>query len=222
MSGKKVIVSGKRFDAILEEYKSKYNVDSLDSPNDTANLHAMIRNQMSIEQLQERLDLLTSAAEIDATNIKKVLDSIVALSEINISLERTLGIDRKTRKQEASESVVDYIAALKQRAKDWLDSDQRLLKVYCKKCQIMVGRISGVYDTTAFEAGFQCPQCKKYTVVKRVERDVFFDVKGADWRRKYPIEIEQPKRSNAPDTSLIEDDLIFNAGLSDITFEEDA
>jgi len=34
----------RRFDRILEEYKSKYNVESLDSPNDIANLHTMIRN----------------------------------------------------------------------------------------------------------------------------------------------------------------------------------
>jgi hypothetical protein len=77
----------------------------------------------------------------------------------------------------------------------------------------MVGRISGVYDTTAYDAGFQCPQCKKYTTVKRVERDVFFDIKDADWRRKYPIEIEHSKRTNAPDTSGIEDDVILDNGV---------
>lgn len=199
----------RRFDAILAEYKKKYNVDSLDSPNDVANLNTMIRNQQIIEKLQEQMTELTDQDTIDPMQVKKILDSLVALSESNVVYERTLGIDRKTRKQESSESVADYITGLKQRAKEWLDSDSRLLKVHCKSCNIMVGRISGVYETTAYEASFQCPQCNKRIVVKRQERDIFYDIKDADWRRKYPIDIEQAKRTKAPDTSMVEDDLLI-------------
>ena len=73
----------------------------------------------------------------------------------------------------------------------------------------MVGRISGVYDTTEYNAAFQCPQCKKYTTVTRKERDIFFDVKNADWRRKYPIEVVQPKRvRNAPSIDVADDFVI--------------
>lgn len=191
--------NAKRFQDTLAEYKAKYNVESLDSPNDVANLHAMIRNGILIEQLQARLDeLVTDPDGINPQEIKRVLDSIVALSETNINYEKTLGIDRKTRKNEASESVADYLTTLKARAKEWLDNENRLTKVFCTKCQIMVGRVSGVYDTTHYEASFQCPQCKKHIVVRREEKDVFFDVKDADWRRKYPIDIEQPKRTKAP------------------------
>jgi len=127
--------------------------------------------------------------------VKKILDSIVALSQTNVQYERTLGIDRKTRKQQQAESVVDYIVKLKQMAREFIDSDRRLTKVHCKNCNIMVGRISGVYETTEYGAGFQCPQCKKIITITRKERDVFFDVKDANWRRKYPMEIVPPKRN---------------------------
>lgn len=206
------------FETVLAEYRSKYNVDSLDSPNDVANLHAMIRNQLLIERLQDQLTTLTEDDDVDPTGIKKTLDSIVALSETNIALERTLGIDRKTRKQEASESVADYLTTLKQRAKEWLDNEDRLTKVHCKACGIMVGRISGVYETTAYEAWFQCPQCNKRIIIKRQEKDIFFDVKDAEWRRKYPIEIEQAKRTSAP-TINMDDDLVI--GDTSVAYEGD-
>ena len=197
----------RKFEQILQEYKSKYNVDSLDSPNDIANLHTMIRNQIIIEKLQSQMNDLTDEDTIDPTAVKKILDSLVALSESNVVYERTLGIDRKSRKQESAESTADYIAGLKARAKEWLDNEERLTKVHCKACSIMVGRISGVYETTAYEGHFQCPQCKKWIVVKRQERDIFYDIKDADWRRKYPIEIEQARRISAPTFNDVEDDV---------------
>lgn len=207
-----------RFNTVLADYKQKFNVDSLDSPNDVANLHSMIRNQLLIERLQDQLDTITTDGDVDANTIKKVLDSIVALSETNIALEKTLGIDRKTRKQETAESVADYLQSLKSRAKEWIDNDDRLLKVICPKCKIMVGRISGVYNTTRYDAGFQCPQCNKMITVKRAERDIFYDVRDSEWRRKYPIEIEQPKRTRAPELNGVEDDLIIG---DTIEFGED-
>lgn len=195
------------FNAIMAEYRTKYDVDSLENPNDLANLETMIRNQLLIQQLQDRLDDLVTATEIEPMEVKKILDSIVALSQTNVQYERTLGIDRKTRKQQQAESVVDYIAKIKQLAREFIDNDRRLTKVHCKNCNIMVGRISGVYETTEYGAGFQCPQCKKIITITRKERDVFFDVKNADWRRKFPMEVIHPKRNkNAPEL-MVDDEL---------------
>lgn len=198
----------RKFDNILQEYKAKYNVDSLDSPNDVANLHTMIRNQIIIEKLQNQMHELTDEEIIDPTAVKKILDSLVALSESNVVYERTLGIDRKSRKQESAESTADYLVGLKSRAKEWLDNEERLTKVQCKNgCGIMVGRISGVYETTYYTASFQCPQCKKQTTITRKERDTFYDVKDANWRRKFPIEVEQARRTAAPTFNDVEDDV---------------
>jgi len=199
-----------QFQLILEQYKERYDIDSLTNPNDQANLHTMIRNQIVINTLQERLHQL---AELDAVanamDIKKLNDSIAALIDRNIVMERQLGIDRKTRRAEQEESVVDYINALKQQAVNYLET--KFTRVSCPACKIMVGRISGVYDTTYYHAEFQCPQCKKKVTVTRREREDFFDLKPADraWRKEHPIEIVQAHRLDAPDI-IEEDDIILN------------
>lgn len=106
------------FDYIMDQYREKYDIESIQNPNDLANLESMIRNQLSITKLQDQLDTLVDQIKIDPMAIKKVLDSIVALSTTNVQIERTLGIDRKTRKQEQEESVVDYILKIKTLARD--------------------------------------------------------------------------------------------------------
>jgi len=207
------MANSKEFKEMFESYRLKYEVDNLQQPNDLANLETMIRNQILVNKLQDRLDKMVETDNtLDPNEMKKILDSLVQLSQTNIQYERTLAIDRKTRKAQQEESVVDYITKLKQLAKEFVDNDRRILKVHCKNCNIMVGRISGVYDTTEYFASFQCPQCKKQIVVTRKERDIFFDVKDADWRRKYPMEVIQPKRmrrKDAPDLDAGSAELII-------------
>lgn len=205
----------KQFQAMLDEYGKRYDIESLTNPNDMANLHTMIRNQLVIEELQKQMHTLAQAdAVANAADIKKINDSIIGLSQTNMQYERTLGIDRKTRKAEQAETIVDYITRIKALAREFLDD--RLTKVVCTKCNIMVGRISGVYETTQFSAAFQCPQCKKQITVSRKERDIFFDVRDADWRRKYPIEIIQPKRiKGSPDLPIIAGDLTIGDEYED-------
>lgn len=204
-----------RFQSILSEYSEKYDIDSLSSPNDKANLYALIRNTMVIEEYQNQMyDNAVNGKEISGQDSKRVNDSLRDLTELNLAVEKQLNIDRKTRKTQQEQNFADYLVKLKQAAREFLEDEDRILKVWCKKCQIMVGRISGVYDTTEYEARFQCPQCKKNITVHRKERDVFFDVKNADWRRKYPIEIEQAKRlQEAPDIADVEDDLILGNAI---------
>jgi hypothetical protein len=202
-----VRVKDKEFDRIMAEYREKYDVDSLQNPNDKANLETMIRNQLLIEKLQDRLDGIADNTDVDPMEVKKILDSITALSQTNMQYERTLGIDRKTRKTEQAESFPDYLKAIKTHGREFID--QRLTRVFCKSCNIMIGRISGVYDTTEFNAAFQCPQCKKFTTMVRKERDIFYDVKNPDWRRKFPMEVIQPKRAkNMPEIDLVDDVVI--------------
>lgn len=216
----KTIALDKRFSDILNDYKAKYDIDSLSSPNDKANLDTMIRNSIAIEQLQHKLselvqeDVMTNSAQINRINT-----AINDLIDTNMKIERQLSIDRKTRKQESDANPAEYIASLKQRAKEFLNDPRRLTKVYCKTCQVMVGRISGVYDTTEFNAKFQCPQCKKFTTVARKEKDIFFDVRDADWRRQYPIEIVQPKKGISSEIDDVNDDVIL--GEDDIIFNEE-
>ena len=214
----KTIAFDKRFTDILNEYKAKYDVDSLSSPNDQANLNAMIRNSIAIEQLQYELSKLVEEDVIkNSTQINRLNTAINELIESNMKVERQLSIDRKTRKQETDLNPADYIAALKQRAREFLNDPRRLIKVFCKKCQIMVGRLSPVYDTNEFNARFQCPQCKSFSIVSRKEKDIFFDIRDADWRRKHPIEIVHPKKGISEEIDDINDDVMLSD--NDIIFE---
>lgn len=207
---------------ILEEYRQAYDIDNLATPNDKANLDTMIMNTLAIRLLQQQLLELTIDSVVNnAVDIKKINDSIRDLTNVNLTIERQLSIDRKTRKSENEQSVVEYINFLKETAREFLDDSSRLLKVYCKKCNIMVGRVSGVYETTEYTCYFQCPQCRKNVEVRRKEKDIFFDVKDPDWRRKYPVEIIQPRTvDDGPDIPLeeVEDDLI----ITDPTINDDS
>lgn len=195
----------KEFNRLYAEYAKKYDLVGLDNPNDISNLRTMIYNQLMIDQLQENMQKsIQDGEDLSPDMLKKSLDSITTLSQQNLRLESQLGIDRKTRKDGQADDFATYLTQLKQTAKEFMD--KRITKVFCKSCNIMVGRISGVYDTTAFEAAFQCPQCKKQAVVKRKERDIFFDQKAPDWRRKYPMEVIQPKRINDKALSVFDDE----------------
>jgi hypothetical protein len=207
-------MSDKNFDKIYKQYQEKYDLDDLSNPNDIANLTSMIKNQLLIDKIREKLDDSINEGDLNPAMLAKNLENIGRLSDANLQLEKALGLDRKTRKQQQQTSIVDITLRLKQMAKEFLDDDRRLTKVMCKKCKIMVGRISGVYNTTEYSAAFQCPQCKKNITIHRKERDVFYDVKDADWRRKYPIEIVQPA-NYTKDAPIIEeeDDLIIGDGV---------
>jgi ssDNA-binding Zn-finger/Zn-ribbon topoisomerase 1 len=212
-------------DQIIEEYKRSYDIDNLTTPNDRANLDTMIMNALAIRSLQEKLLELAVENVIDnASDIKRINDSIRDLTQTNLAIERQLSIDRKTRRSESEQSVLEYINWLKDAASEFLSDTPRLTKISCKRCNIMVGRISGVYDTTFFSAEFQCPQCKKHIYIRRDERDTFYDIRDPDWRRKYPIEIIQPNNAilDAPlDTGLVEDDVVISNTVQDVTEYED-
>jgi hypothetical protein len=193
----------------LQDYAQRYDVESLDSPNDEANLHTMIRNQIIVDKMQTQMSELASADAVDnAADIKKINDAMRDLIDRNLALERALAIDRASRKKENQQSVADYIASLKANAGDYLET--QFIRVFCPNCKILVARFAPVHEHTQFDIAVQCSQCKRQITANRKERDVFFDVKDSDWRRKYPVEIIHPKkRRGGADTSSVEDDLVL-------------
>lgn len=216
-----------KYTRIFRLYAEKYDIESLSSPNDKANLDLLIGNTIAIEQLQQRFSDKIDNEDIIPSELAKYNETISNLATINIKLENQLAIDRKSRKKEQEDNPAQFLAKLRVAARDFLNDPDRLVKLYCKHCNIMIGRVSGVYDTTEYECRFLCPQCNKFTKVNRKGRDIFFDLKAGDrdWRRKYPIEVEHPK-SDRTDLSAIEDDIIIevDAGVDIITedlLEED-
>lgn len=205
----------KDFNELLKKYGEQYSLEEdFITPNDKANLESLINNQIALANLQERFNNVTTQInDPDTTNdtamdlaaqLKRMSDTIKDIGATVLALERQLGIDKKTREEEKEQSVVDYIQWLKKTSKVFLDDEERLTKVYCKACNIMVGRISGVYDTTHYKGTFQCPQCNKKITITRKARDIFFDLEedDKDWRRKYPMEVIQPQLA---DSDIIEE-----------------
>lgn len=199
-----------KFDDKLQEYEKVYDLGSLNDANDKANLYTILRNQIIVEQLQDAInDLVEQDTVNNITEIKKLSDAVKDMVDRIVSLEKTLGIDRKTRRKDDETSVGDYLVHIKTAAREFME--QRIIKVYCPQCKVMVGRIAPVHDHTSYRCSFTCSQCKQEVIAHRKERDVFFDLKPADreWRRKYPAEIIQPDQVVAVDFSDEDPDLII-------------
>jgi hypothetical protein len=182
-----------RFQEILEEYSLKYDLETLNSPNDRANLEMLINNQVLVERLQAELLQLTEESAIEnIDNIKNISNAMRDLIERNLQIERALALDRKTRKSENSDSIASYITNLKVVAQNFLE--KRLIKVYCPDCKVLVARFSPVMEHTAFHFECQCSQCnKRITMTRKAEAGgVLFDIKDYKWRKQYLYEVVQP------------------------------
>lgn len=213
-----------RFQEILDEYRAKYDIDALSSPNDQANLAAFINLQIMIETAQSKVQEL---ADIDFVgnidNITKINAALEKMIDKGVVLERALALDRKNRQQEKADSVAEYISGLKIIGREFLE--KQFIKVYCPECEIMVGRVIPAIEHTAFECHFQCSQCKKKVTVKRAERDQFFDfaISDREWRKAHAYKVIQARKDAPPnlatETSLvIEDD--ESEGIDNATTEE--
>jgi len=193
----RVISFEQKYQAKLEAYASVYRIDDLNDANDRSTLDIMLKTEIMIDDLQEQLQLLMADSAVEnAGNIKKLADLLRDATGTITTLQKTLAIDRKTRKTDEAGSVADYIRSLKKMAVDFLD--QRFTKMYCPNCKVMVGRYMAVHDHTAFNIQFQCSQCGKAVRARRDDRDVLFDVRDADWRKAYRSEIVKPKKTKTP------------------------
>lgn len=204
------MAKAKRFDVILAEYRKKYDIDSLSSPNDSANLTALIQNQVAIETLQAELHtLIESGATANIRTIDQVSETINKIVERSLQLERALALDRKTRKTSEAASVIDYLTELKIMAREFVD--QQLIKVTCPTCKILVGRIAPLVDHTAYKCEFECSQCHKMIRATRGVKDQFHDLPESDrrWRKQYEYTVIQAKETKTP-TITASDELVID------------
>lgn len=201
------MTKSQRFSDILQEYSEKYDLATLSSPNDKANLEALINNQIIIESLQAKVQELIEDDPVSNIDIIQRLSTSLRDSiERNLQLERALALDRKTRNSSSAESVADYIVSLKQTAQEFLE--KRLVKVYCPNCQILLARFSIVHDHSPFELRVKCNQCENDVTSAREEKDIFFDIKDSAWRKKYKYIVKQSKEKVTIDTD-VEDDIVL-------------
>jgi hypothetical protein len=182
-----------RFQEILAEYSDKYDLETLNSPNDRANLEMLINNQVVVERLQSEMLKMTEGSTLDNLDtIKNLGNAMRDLIERNLQIERALALDRKTRKSENTDSIATYLVTLKVTAQNFLE--KRLIKIYCPECKVLVARFAPVMEHTAFHFECQCSQCSKRIIMTRKAETegVFFDIKDYRWRKQYLYEVVQP------------------------------
>lgn len=203
-----------RVKQIRTQYEKDYDLSTLNNSNDQLNLDTLIRNTVLIEKIDAEIDKFMAGNDIAGAvvTIGKLASTKDGLQQQNVTIERQLGIDRKSRKKDNESSAAEYIIALKQNARDFLE--KRLTKVFCPTCKILVMRFSAAYEHTEFDIAAQCPQCNKFVTAKRKERDVFFDLLPRDknWRKRYPMEVILPKKQKTEEDTTYEDELIIDDG----------
>jgi ribosome-binding protein aMBF1 (putative translation factor) len=185
----------RRFDKRMQQYAEDYDLEGLNRSNDLATLTILINNELMVEDFQQQIkSLLVQSSVENAGDIKKYADLLDDAISTNSALQRTLGIDRRSRQLDNADSVESYVAELRKNAADFME--KRLIKIYCPDCKVLVGRFAPVHKHTSFTCSVQCSQCGKTARARRDERDVMFDLKDAHWRTKYRAQIVQPQKGN--------------------------
>lgn len=198
-----------KFQEKLDSYGKTFRIEELNDANDKSTLAIMLKTEVMIDDLQYQIqDLMDDDPVGNAGSVKKLHDLLRDAGTMIVTYQRTLAIDRKTRKTEETASVADYIRTLKRDARDFMS--QRIIVVYCDACKVMVGRIYPVHEHTAFACSFECSQCHKLIRARREQRDVLFDVKDSKWRKEYPPEVIQPKKLSARDMVEMTDELVID------------
>jgi hypothetical protein len=193
----------------LDSYAKVFRIEDLNDANDKSTLEIMLKTEVMIDDLQRQIqDLMADDSVENVNSIKKLHDLLRDASTMILAYQKTLAIDRKTRKTEETASVADYIRALKRDAKDFMD--QRIIRVYCPDCKVLVNRIYPVHEHTAFAMSTECSQCHKLIRARREARDVLFDVKDRKWRTKYDPEVVQPKKFTRVSLEDADDELILD------------
>lgn len=203
-----------RLEALRKKFAADYDLSSLNSSNDKSNLEQLLRFTIANEDLANELNnLIGGGASANVQDIVKISGAIDTLSTKCLALEKQLGIDRKTRRAENDvESVAEYIKELKLQSRDFLE--QRLTKVYCPDCKVMVMRFAPVHEHTKFSVECECSQCGKMVRAKRDSKDVLFDIAPKDraWRQKHPVVIEHPKKNASDEVDSEDDELTIGGG----------
>lgn len=194
-----------RFNDKLEQYKKEYDIDDINDANDISTLYILIRTELMVDAMQKKMQELIDVDMVDnASDIKKLADLLRDAIETSRKLQQVLGIDRRTRREkEDSMDVASYIRFIKHEASKFLEN--RLKKVYCDDCKVLVGRYSSAFSFNAYSVSFQCNQCKKMVTVEREEKDYMFDIDDKEWRT-YKAEVIQPSTElfdQNEDTSLL-------------------
>lgn len=198
-----------RFLKRWEQYARDYDIDSLNTSNDRALLETLIRAEIVLEELQNRMYELVSEGDLveNAQEIKKLSDLTRDMVLQNMKIQETLNIDRRNRRT-SEDTPMQYITKMKKMAREFLD--RRLIKLYCPTCDILVFRFYPVHDHTAYKVSAQCSQCGQMIEIGREQRDTLFDIPDRHWREERAEII--PAEKTAAFVSQGEEEVFYAGG----------
>jgi ribonuclease HI len=146
LSVEKSKVFEKRIQEKLKEFDAEYDLTDM-KVNDKASLRALIQGVIALEDYEQILfQLRTDELGINADNVyifEKMNKVASDLREDISKLQNDLKISRRSRKSDADASFIDYLEAMKVKAKKFYES--KMLYMYCPKCKTLLGTIWTLY-----------------------------------------------------------------------------
>lgn len=146
LSVEKSRVFEKRIQEGLKEFDNEYDLTDM-KVNDKASLRALIQGVIALEDYEQILfRLRTDDAGIDADNVyifEKMNKVASDLREDISKLQNDLKISRRSRKSDADASFIDYLEAMKAKAKKFYEA--KMQYIYCPKCKTLLGTIWSLY-----------------------------------------------------------------------------
>ncbi len=196
------MVDDPEFQRIYKEYEQEYDLTGLNKANDKLALEQLIANQLLIQRWQRELRDV-----VDPIEVQKRTQAIAILIRSCQDIERQLRIDRKSRVGDSDMSVTHYIAALQEHAKQFLD--ERIQRLYCPRCNVLVFRYAPVHDHTSFLIETTCASCGQAVRLHRSAKGELDDLPPSDreWRYRHPVVVRTPDGSggDAPPILTIDD-----------------
>lgn len=162
----------RRINKALDEFKEDYDISDL-KMNDKLQLRSMLQSSIALEdyaQVAYRLqrDVLSDPSDANVSKLKQINLIMKDLVDQISKNQADLKIDRKARKGDKEESVINTIDDLKRRARTFHAS--RYVRVFCPKCKTLIGSMWALYpDNTNNKAWFYCKKCDNREIVSYKE-----------------------------------------------------
>ena len=147
----------------FEQFQEDYVLDDLKA-NDKIAVEILCYLYAQVRYNQDRIHTL-QGEESDYKDTRKGLSSLVTDNEKLIksitTLENQLSISRTARLKEEGTNLVDLVATVRDKARDFLE--KKLHYIYCSKCDMLLGNVWALYQDfdDAFEVHFTCKREQK-------------------------------------------------------------
>lgn len=150
-----------RFLEKLQKLGEEYDLTDL-AVNDRMQLESLAETLAQLDQYNELLNQELSLEDINLRKIKD-LQKLASDTRRDVSnISDDLKISRKIREKK-SDSLPDYIANLKLRARKFIED--RVSYIYCPKCKTLIGNLHLTDYSYGGKANFVCHHCGQNFIV---------------------------------------------------------